>query len=316
MTGLRGDTVAVRRHRSRWGRLVRLTALGAVLGVLAVAIPDSSPAPTQVALVKLRQASGVDVTPDVVWILMVGSDARPGEDMTRTRGDALQLVGVNTLTGAAAAIGVPRDSWVGIPGVGSGRVNEGLYYGGPELMGRTVGDLVGIQPDYVLVTRFPFFEQMVDDIGGITVDNPEVFSDYALKPNGFPAGKIRLNGYNAMAFSRIRKTLPTGDFGRSAHQQLTMVGIAREIAAKADRPGFLEAGVLTVMRHTSTDLPPAELFRLAQAAASIDPRRITHCVVQGGIGSVGAASVVFPDVALAKRLGDRARQDATLESCD
>ena len=38
--------------------------------------------------------------------------------MTRTRGDALQLVGMNTRTGAAAAIGVPRDSWVPIPGVG------------------------------------------------------------------------------------------------------------------------------------------------------------------------------------------------------
>ena len=40
----------------------------------------------------------------------MGSDARPGEDMTRTRGDALQLVGINTRTGAATAIGIPRDS--------------------------------------------------------------------------------------------------------------------------------------------------------------------------------------------------------------
>ena len=41
----------------------------------------------------------VDVSPDVVWILAVGSDARPGEDMTHTRGDALQLIGMNTKTG-------------------------------------------------------------------------------------------------------------------------------------------------------------------------------------------------------------------------
>ena len=92
---------------------------------------------------------------------MVGSDARLGEDMTRTRGDALQLVGVNTRTGAAAAIGVPRDSWVPISGVGSNRVNAALYYGGPQLLGETVGNLIGIQPEYVFVTRFPFFEEMV-----------------------------------------------------------------------------------------------------------------------------------------------------------
>ena len=46
---------------------------------------------------------GVDLNPDLVWILAVGSDARPGENMTRIRGDALQLVGMNTKTGAATA---------------------------------------------------------------------------------------------------------------------------------------------------------------------------------------------------------------------
>ena len=53
-----------------------------------------------------------------------------------------------------------------------------LTFGGPELMGRTVGNLVGVQPDYVMVTRFPFFENMVDDIGtamGVTYsDNEEL----------------------------------------------------------------------------------------------------------------------------------------------
>ena len=97
-----------------------------------------------------------------------------------------------------------------IPGVGSNRVNAALYYGGPQLLGQTVGNLVGIQPDYVFVTRFPYFENMVNDIGGITVDNPRPFSDVYLKHEGFEAGMIHLNGYDAMAFSRIRKTLPRG----------------------------------------------------------------------------------------------------------
>ena len=93
--------------------------LGVVLAVCATLAPTSTVKPTDLALVKIKSATTVDISPDVVWIMAVGSDARPGEDMTRTRGDALQLIGMNTKTGAAAAIGIPRDSYVAIPGVGS-----------------------------------------------------------------------------------------------------------------------------------------------------------------------------------------------------
>ena len=297
-------------------RGLRTVVLGLVLAVTALVVPDSSVHPTEVALVKVDRATGVDLTPDVIWILMVGSDARPGEDMTRTRGDALQLVGVDTRTGAATAIGVPRDSWVDIPGYGSDKINAALYVGGPQAMGQAIGNLVGIQPDYVFVTRFPFFIEMVNSIGGIEVDNPVPFSDTYLKPSGFPAGRIHLGGYNAMAFSRIRHNLLRGDFDRSANQQRTLRGIQAKIAARAHEPGFLERGVLTVMANMATDLSPTELFELAQAAAQVDPAKVTSCVVQGSIGTVGLASVVFPDTSLAQRLGDRARDDATLESCD
>ena len=69
-----------------------MLALGIVLAVCTTLAPSSSVKPTDLALVRLKSASTVDVNPDVVWILAVGSDARPGEEMTRTRGDALQLI--------------------------------------------------------------------------------------------------------------------------------------------------------------------------------------------------------------------------------
>ena len=85
--------------------------------------------------------------------------------------------------------------------------------------------------------------------------------------------------------------------------------------AKAGVPGFIESGVLSAMAHLRTDLGPGELFKLAQAMAQVDPAKITNCVVQGGIGNVGGASVVLPDVAQARRLGDDARKDAVIERC-
>jgi LCP family protein required for cell wall assembly len=297
-------------------RAVRLLALGVVLALCATLAPSSTVKPTDLALVKLRQATSVDVSPDVVWILAVGSDARPGEDMTRVRGDALQLIGMNTKTGAAAAIGIPRDSYVSIPGVGSERINAALYYGGPELLGETVGDLIGIDPDYVFVTRFEKFKNMVNNIGGIEVDNPIYFSDTYLKPQGFEAGKQHLNGYLALAFPRIRKTLLRGDFDRSANQQRVIRGIQAKIRARASVHGFSEKGVLSAMENMATNASPAELYRLARAAAAVKPALITTCVVQGGIGNVGGARVVLPYVDMARRLGDEAREDATLESCE
>ncbi|WP_432479537.1 LCP family protein [Nocardioides sp. GXQ0305] len=302
------------RHRPLQ-RVVRTVLLGLVLGLVAVTVPDGSVREAEVSLTDLRIAEGVDLGDDVIWILTVGSDARPGQDMTRSRGDAIQMVGINTRTGAATAIGIPRDSWVPIPGHGSNRVNAGLYFGGPRLMGQTVGNLVGVQPDYVMVTRFPFFENMVDDIGGIYVHNPRRFSDPYLKPKGFAAGKIKLNGYSAMAFSRIRKGLAGGDFDRSANQQRTLRGIHARIRARADEPGFIERGVMTVLRNTDTNASPAGLFELAQAVAQVQPSRITSCVVDGRIGSVGGASIVFPNVGQARRYGDAARRDATISNC-
>jgi LCP family protein required for cell wall assembly len=300
---------------SRFRRATRLAAIGLVLAIAALVVPDSAVKSTEVALVRLDSASGVDLTPEVVWILAVGSDARPGEDMTHTRGDALQLIGMNTRTGAASAIGIPRDSWVPIPGHGSEKINAALYFGGPQLLGRAVGDLVGIQPDYVFVSRFKFFQAMIADIGGIDVVNPIAFDDTYLKPEGFPKGRLHLGGYDAMAFSRIRHNLIRGDFDRSANQQRVLRGIQARVAARAHVPGFIERGVLSVMQHLYTDLSPAELFRLAQAVAHVDPHRITTCVVQGGIGEVGGASIVLPYVDQARRLGDEARQDATIERC-
>ena len=77
-----------------------------------------------------------------------------------------------------------------------------------------------------------------------------------------------------MAFSRIRKSLPGGDFDRSANQQRVLRGIQSRIATRADQPGFIERGVVSVMRNMDTNLSPAELFELAQVVAQVDPRKI------------------------------------------
>jgi LCP family protein required for cell wall assembly len=303
------------KQTGRWSRALRTSILAAVLAVAALVVPNSGVAPTYFSLVKYEHAEGVDLDPDVIWILAVGSDARRGQDPLRSRGDTLQLVGMDTRTGAATAIGIPRDSWVPIPGHGSNRVNAALYFGGPQLLGETVAGLIGIEPDYVFVGSFWGVEQVAKDVGPITVDNPVSFSDPYLKPKGFKAGKVVLSGYNVVSFARIRKNLAGGDFDRSANQQRVLKGFQAKVAANADKPGWIENGVLSVIDNLHTDLGPAELFTIAQAVAHVDPRKITNCVLPGSIGNVGAASVVLPSTSTARRYGDDAREDATIRSC-
>lgn len=300
------------RPRRRW---LTPLLLGLVLAVATVTVPDSTVKPADMLLVEVERATTVDVNPDVLWILAVGSDARPGEEMTRTRGDALQLVGINTRTGAATAIGIPRDSYVPIPGYGSDRVNAALYFGGPQLLGETVGNLVGIQPEYVFVTGFKTFQRMVNSIGGFHVHNPVAFSDPYLKDQGFKKGKIRLGEYTALAYARIRKNLPGGDFDRSANQQRILRGIHAKIRDKAGTRGFLERGVLSAMANMETNVSPAVLYRIAHAITTLRARKFTTCVVQGAIGNVGGASVVLPYTDQARRYGNEARDDATISRC-
>jgi LCP family protein required for cell wall assembly len=249
-------------------------------------------------------------------VLLLGSDARKGQTVLRSRADAIQLVGINTRTGAATAIGVPRDSYVNIPGHGRNKINASMLYGGPQLMARAVGDMVGIRPDYVFTTSFWGFARMVDAIGGVTVSSKYAFSD-PLRPRGYRVGKNTLNGIQALVFSRTRKAFPGGDFDRSANQQRTLVGILNQVRRNSDKAGYMERGVMAALNNLDTpNVGPVELYRLAQAAAAVNPNKFRTCVVRGGTGYVGAASVVFADIGQARSIANRARRDATLEgSC-
>lgn len=301
-------------------RTLRTALVLGGLAVVALVVPDSAVHPTRFSLVKVETAEGTDLGSlakgeDVVVILAVGADARPHEETLKSRGDAIHLLFLNTRTGAASDIGIPRDSWVDVPGVGSTKINAALYYGGPEAMGQAVGNLVGVQPDYVFVTGFWPLVDMVRAIGPVQVDNPTAMQDDNLKPKGFAAGRITLHPYDTLAFSRIRYGLARGDFDRSGNQSRVIAAIQKKVHERRNEPGFMAKGVMSVIQNLETDLSPAELWRLGHTVADIDPDKVTSCVLWGNIGNVNGASVVLPFVDDARSYGEQARNDATIEDC-
>src|SRR4051794_25711655 len=96
----------------------RVVVLAVVLAIAALVMPPATERHTAADLVKVQPAQAVDPPRNVVWVLCLGSDARPGQRLTGTRADAIQLVGLNLKTGAGTMIGIPRDSYVDVRGHG------------------------------------------------------------------------------------------------------------------------------------------------------------------------------------------------------
>lgn len=243
-------------------------------------------------------------------VAVVGSDARPDENREATRADSIHFVGIDA-DGNAGIVGVPRDAWVPIPGAGNSKINASLAFGGPEMMMDTFTELTGLDFDGYLLTGFAGFQGLIEVLGGLEMDVPRSFNDKAAKAY-LEAGEQVLTAAEALALSRVRKTIPGGDFQRQEHGGLVMM--AAQAMLRANGPGGLP-GILAGSRpHVSTDLSPADLLRLSAAITRVDPDRVTNVVAQGGVGYAGSASVVFLADSAADLWQDLA--DGSLESED
>lgn len=297
--------------RLGWARRARRWSVFAVLlGLLAVSVPEDVRPDAEFALVKVQGADGVDAADKVVWILALGSDARPGQSVLRSRSDAIQLVGVNGRTHHAVTIGIPRDSYVSIPGHGRDKINSAMVYGGPQATAQAVAGLTGIRPDYVFVTSFKGLVRMVAGIHGVRV---KVTYPMSIGPYRFRPGMRNLSGGEALAFSRIRYGLPRGDFDRSMDQGQLLKGGLATVLGKIERRGFLERALGLMARYADTNVGPVELYRLAHTVLAVDPKKVRVCVVPGGTGYAGSASVVFPDLGFVRSLVADVRRDATVD---
>ena len=291
--------------RRRWRFAAKLAL---VLVLAGLTVPNATVRPATFSLTEVETAKDVDFSDGVVWILALGSDARPGQDVLEGNSDAIQLVGLDLASGRAAGIGIPRDSWLEIPGHGLDRINQAMSLGGQDLTAEVVADLVGIQPNYVFVAGFDGFREMVDSIGGVVVQSDRAFRDDEFDldvrkgPNDF-------NGTEALDYTRTRQ-LPASDFARSANQQGTMLGILEGLRAHEDEEGFMERGALAALSGLDTDLGPTELYRLAQAVTLIRPDRVETCVLTGDTGTTsGGAEVVFLDEERVRQIGADVRED-------
>ena len=280
-----------RRHALLALALVAWTA-GSVLG--AASTPESaaaSPPWFEIGQAHADYVPALDGT-SPVFILFIGSDARPGQPVDGERTDSIHLVGINPAKHRASILGFPRDSYVEIPGHGMNKINTAMFYGGPDLTIQTVESLTGIKIAYWVLTSFEGIADMVNDVGGLKVDVPFPMHDPYSRAD-FEPGPQRLDGHEVLAFSRDRHSLPSGDFGRSENQGIVFISaltqFRQEFRKDASRVlNWVGAGVSNVQ----SSVPLDQVLGLAFAASMVNPKTVENMVVPGTTATVGNQSTV------------------------
>ena len=248
---------------------------------------DGRPYPPAIAF-----RTGVAVPSELTFVLVLGSDARPGQDVRRTNADSIHVLAVNPRTQQGTVLGIPRDAWVEIPGRGQGKINSALAHGGPSLAVDTVRRLTGLPIQYYAVTGFAGLTSIVDDLGGVEVPVNRRMDDSASGAR-FEAGLHHFNGAQALAFTRNRKDVANGDFSRSENHGTLMLAALAKIRAEVGDDDGLRRWTGVLLRQAALDVAPDRLLGLAALARGLDPGRMRNVVTPGRIGFAGRQSVVF-----------------------
>ncbi|HLE38132.1 MAG TPA: LCP family protein [Acidimicrobiia bacterium] len=230
--------------------------------------------------------------PPVRHVLILGTDARPGEGQQLYRADSIHIVSSNLAARAGSIVGIPRDTLV-TTSYGRDKfthVNATSERHTDEMLD-IARDLTGLPVEGYFITGFLGFTRLVDDFGGVIVDVPFAMAE-ELSQAYLSKGIQRLWGANALGFSRNRH-INGGDFTRSYHQGVVMLAALN---------GVLERDVTTLpelvrilLARAWTDLSPGQVLTLAAVAFEIDPGNVGNVVLPGEIGLVSGASVVILD---------------------
>lgn len=155
--------------------------------------------------------------------LLLGVDARAADS---GRSDTLMVVTVNPEDQSMKMVSIPRDTYTEMVGRGhQDKINHAYAFGGPEMAMASVENFLDVPIDYFVTVNMEGFKDIVDALGGVTVDN-----DFAFSSGGhdFNEGEIFLEGDEALAFSRMRYEDPRGDLGRNDRQRQIVDAMIQE----------------------------------------------------------------------------------------
>lgn len=241
-------------------------------------------------------------------ILLIGVDAREGEDAEKTRSDTMMLVTIDTRNNQIKLTSFLRDMYLEIPGYREDKLNAAQSRGGTQLLVDTLEYNFKIRIDNYMFVSFEMFTTIIDKLGGIDVEITEKEAKYinskdhmALEdvyafPEKLSGGMQHFTGAQALWYSRIRYL--DSDFMRTARQRKVISALVRK--ATQQSPAELFELVGEVMPLVRTDLTEDEIMNLGLHALSY----LQYDIVQQQIpaqdayksGTRRSQSVLLPDM--------------------
>lgn len=163
---------------------------------------------------------------DPFSVLLLGVDERKNDV---GRSDTMIVMTVNPTKQSIKMLSLPRDTRTDIVGHGTtDKMNHAYAYGGIPMTINTIEEFLDIPIDYYVKMNMEGFQEIVDAVGGVTVEND---MDLSYKGFNFPKGTLTLDGEEALIYTRIRKEDPRGDFGRQLRQRQVIQAIMEKGAS-------------------------------------------------------------------------------------
>lgn len=197
---------------------------------------DISTLKTQFEVVKKEKSNLFSEHQDILNLVLIGGD-NPIE-ANSTVGfnyDVIIVVSYNFKTQESALISIPRDSYV--TNVCTNKKDKITHTGwyGAECLTKTLTKFLGIEIDKYMLIDFEGLIDIVDSIGGVTIDVDQRIEEQDENRSFenmivIEAGEQKLNGREALAYLRHRKTLVDGVYGRSNHQEQFILAMIKQLA--------------------------------------------------------------------------------------
>ena len=219
-------------------------------------------------------------------ILLVGTDGEYIEKWNRS--DSMMVVTIDSKNKDIRISSIARDTYVDIPGYSTEKLTHAYAYEGIDLLKEVFKVNFDLDIDKYIAVNFSSFMEIIDEIGGVVVDVPEsglksinsmidaCYNYYSDKDSVGEkeylthAGTQRLNGYQALAFSRIRYT--DSAFHREARHREVAESVYKEFAQKGVETYKKCAEI--ILNNTKTNISPMEMMNLAYTVLMINDKDI------------------------------------------
>jgi LCP family protein required for cell wall assembly len=209
------------------------------------------------------------IPPPPLDVMVLGVDARPGEGLL-TRTDSIVLVGLQPARLRVSMLSIPRDLFIDVPGYGLQRINAINVLGemeaegrGPGLLTEAIQQSFGVSMDRYMRMDFQGFVELIDAVGGVTIDvERTVVDDFYPTIDGgttsirFEPGVQHMDGERALQYARTRHG--DDDYQRAERQQQVISALSSKLLNPVNWPSV--ANVVSRSVDTNVSLWDMALY--------------------------------------------------------